>query len=262
MTYQSILGPIKPFYYLSIPLSYPINYINSSVYSFVFEFNNNVITFFTLKQEYLQKTKELDALKIKEQLFTEADAENIRLRSLLDLKSTESQPIIVTRIIAKSLDKWSDILILDKGIEDGVQKDMAVRSINGLIGKILSSNKKFSRLNLITDKNFSVAVRLQSSRLSAILSGTGSNNCILKYIPDEETVTIGDKVITSGLDCLFPQGIPVGEVKTVNKSNSGLFQDVVVKPFENPHKLEEVAVIVNTAQQSTQSISDKVKSEK
>ncbi|MBF0542367.1 MAG: rod shape-determining protein MreC [Nitrospirae bacterium] len=251
MTYQNIKGPLKPFYYLSIPLSYPINYINSAVYSFVDDFNTSIVSFFTLRQEYLQNTKALNDLKIKEQLFKEIQLENIRLQSLLDFKSTEEKPLIVSRIIAKSEDKWSDILILDKGISDGVQKDMPVRSINGLVGKVLSSNKHFSRLNLITDKNFSVAVRLQTSRLSAILSGTGSNNCILKYIPDEETVTIGDKVITSGLDTLFPEGIPVGEVKSVNKSNTGLFQEIAVKPYEDPHKLEEIIIIVNTEQPYT-----------
>lgn len=257
MTYQNIKGPLKPFYYLSIPLSYPINYINSVVFSIVDELNNNILTFFSLREENLQKTKQLNDLKIKEQLFTETQLENIRLQSLLDFKSNAEKPLIVSRIIAKSEDKWSDVLILDKGTADGVQKDMPVRSINGLVGKVLSSNKHFSRLNLITDKNFSVAVRLQTSRLSAILSGTGSNNCILKYIPDEDTVTIGDKVITSGLDTLYPEGIPVGEIKSVNKSNTGLFQEIVVKPYEDPHKLEEILIIVSSEQPFTQSTSNK-----
>lgn len=257
MTYQNIKGPLKLFYYLSIPLNYSINYISTEVYSIVYGIKNNFVTYSTLKEDYFRQLKELNRFKLKEQAFTEAQLENIRLRKLFDIKSDEKQSIIIARIIAKSQYEWSDILILDKGIVDGVNKDMAVRSINGLVGKILLSDKYFSRLILITDKSFSAAVRLEESRLSAILSGSGSNDCILKYIPDEETVTVGDKVITSGLDMLFREGIPIGEVVSVKKSTTGLFQDIIVKPYENSHKLEEVMIIVNTGLPFTQDIFNK-----
>ena len=244
MTYQNIKGPLKPFYYLSIPLSYPINYINSGVYSFVYGIKNTFITFSSLKKDNLRLKKELDILLLKEQLFSENRLGNIRLHDLLALQSSDEHNTITANIISKSQDKWSDTLILDKGKDQGVNKDMAVRGIKGLVGKISNSKGHFSRLNLITDKSFSVAVRLYNSRLSAIMSGTGSNDCILKYIPDEETVIVGDKVITSGLDELFPEGIPVGEVKSVTKSKTGLFQDVIVKPYANPLKLDEVIIII------------------
>jgi rod shape-determining protein MreC len=111
------------------------------------------------------------------------------------------------------------------------------------VGKIVAVSASSSSLLLLTDLNFSVAVRLQESRREGILSGTGLRKCQLKYIPQEEVVKLGVAVITSGLDSLFPEGIPVGYISKVNKKGTALFQDIEVTPFADDTKVEEVAII-------------------
>jgi rod shape-determining protein MreC len=111
------------------------------------------------------------------------------------------------------------------------------------VGKIAEVSTSSSSLLLLTDLNLSVAVRLQGSRREGILSGTGLGKCQLKYIPLEEEVKVGEAVITSGLDSLFPQGIPVGFVSKVDKKGTGLFQNIEVTPSEDNAEVEEIAII-------------------
>ncbi len=120
---------------------------------------------------------------------------------------------------------------------------MTAITSRGLVGKISNVSGSYSSLLLITDINFSSAARLQKSRAEGVLSGTGFQKCKLKYIPHEEHVETGDIVITSGLDKLFPNGIPMGSVSKVNKKGPGLFQDIEVLPFEDTEKTEEIVII-------------------
>ena len=114
----------------------------------------------------------------------------------------------------------------------------------GLVGKIIGVSTSSSSLLLLTDLNFSVAVRLQESRREEILSGTGLRKCQLKYVPHDEEVKVGVAVMTSGLDSLFPQGVPVGYVSKVEKKGTGLFQNIEVTPFQDNAEVEEVAIII------------------
>ena len=102
----------------------------------------------------------------------------------------------------------------------------------------------YAYLLLLNDINFSASVRLQGSRAEGVLSGTGSRKCTLKYVPFEDEIKAGDIVITSGLDMLFPPGIPVGYVTKVdNKTGEGYFQYIEVQPFQESTKIEEVVIV-------------------
>lgn len=186
---------------------------------------------------------EIARLRIEQQKYQEVFFENRRLKNLLLLKEKEPRYVTAAHIIAKSTDQWSNMLILDKGSSDGVKKDMTVITHQGLVGKISHVTDSYSYLLLLTDINFSSAARIQKSRVEGILSGKGFNKCILKYIPYDESVVIGDIVITSGLDTLFPKGIPIGYISKVNKEGTTLFQHIEVVPFEDTAKIEEVVII-------------------
>jgi len=169
--------------------------------------------------------------------------ENKRLKDLLSLKEIEQRYITSAHVIARSTDRWSNTFIIDKGATDGIEKDMAVVSNQGLAGKISGVSESYSHLLLLTDMSFSAAARLQESRIEGVLTGTGFRKCTLKYIPYEEEVKKGDIVITSGLDLLFPPGIPLGYVSKVDKSNIGIFQKIEVLPFVDSTRLEVVTII-------------------
>ena len=141
------------------------------------------------------------------------------------------------------MEQWSNTVVLDKGLSDGVGKDMIAVTNTGLVGKISGVSRSFSYLLFLSDINFSAAARLQQSRLEGVISGTGFRRCQLKYVPYEEKIKKGDIVITSGLDLLFPPGIPIGYVSKINKKDIGLFQDIEVTPFTDDAKIEFVSII-------------------
>jgi rod shape-determining protein MreC len=195
------------------------------------------------EEENIRLKEELSRVLRERQEYREVFLENERLRELLALKEKEHDYVTSARIIARSTDQWSNTVILDKGLADGVMKDMIAVTEKGLVGKISGSSHSYSYLLLLADINFSAAARLQESRTEGVISGTGFRKCQLKYIPDEEEVKKGNIVITSGLDSFFPEGIPVGYVSKVDKRAFGFFQDIEVRPFVDDTKIEIVAII-------------------
>jgi rod shape-determining protein MreC len=94
----------------------------------------------------------------------------------------------------------------------------------------------------LTDPNFSVSVRVERTRVEGVVSGTGTNLCVLKYIPLEEDIVVGDILITSGTDGIFPEGIKVGVIRKVERKK-GFFQNIEVIPYQSDSKIEDVAII-------------------
>lgn len=199
----------------------------------------------TLREEENRKLKkQIDELLLERGKYHETFLENRRLKDLLRLMEEKTGFSASARIIARGPDNWINTMVLNKGLKHGVEKDMSAVTPKGLAGKIFNVSDSFSHILLITDINFSASVRLQDSRKEGILSGTGSKKCILKYIPYEEEVKTGDIVITSGLDSLFPPGIPIGYVSIVdNKGSGGHFQYIEVIPFQDDTKIEEVLIV-------------------
>lgn len=198
---------------------------------------------FLREEENIRLKAEIDRLLIEKQRYKEVILENRRLRELLSLKERTSNYVTTAQIIARGPDQWSNTFVIDKGLFSGVKKDMIAITSKGLVGKISEVFDSYSHLLLLTDINFSVAVRLQKSRLEGIVSGTGLRKCQLKYIPYDEDIKGGEILITSGLDFLFPEGIPVGYISKFDKTGSGLFQSIEVTPFVDNRRIEEVVII-------------------
>jgi len=187
--------------------------------------------------------KRIDELLLERSRYQEAVLENKRLKELLKLIESRQQYIAAAKVLSRGTDQWSHTLVLDKGQKDGVSKDMSAITPKGLAGKIFEVTGSYSKLLLLTDINFSASVRLQESRKEGVISGTGSRMAILKYIPYEDEVKIGDIVITSGLDQLFPPGVPVGFISKIDKKGSDHFQYIEVTPYADDSKIEEVLII-------------------
>jgi len=239
MTYQSKKEHLLPLRFLNNTLNGFHAIVNSVKDSVTSPFKKMLIR----EEENTRLKAELNRLLEEQQKYQEALLENRRLRELLSLKEKDHRYVTASRVIARGADQWSNTFVLDKGLSDGVTKDMTAITPKGLIGKISGVYSSYSYLLLLTDLNFSAAVRLQESRREGIISGMGLRKCQLKYIPLEEEVKVGNIIITSGLDSLFPQGIPVGYISKVDKKGAGLFQNIEVTPFEDNSKVEEVAII-------------------
>lgn len=239
MTYQSRTKHFLPFQFLNTPLIRFQAFLSSLKDSVKAPFKVMLLR----EEENSRLKAELDKLLKEKQKYEEAFLENRRLKQLLSLKEKEQRYVAAARVIARGFDQWSNTFVLDKGLSAGIQEDMTAITTKGLVGKISEVSNSYSYLLLLTDINFSVAVRLQEGRTEGIISGTGLRKCQLKYIPYDEEVKVGDVLITSGLDSLFPKGIPVGYVSKVNKKGSSLFKNIEVTPLADNRTIEEVIIL-------------------
>jgi rod shape-determining protein MreC len=239
MTYQS-----NRKYFLPLEsLSNVLNIFHEMKISLKDSFTSPFKRMLLREQENKSLKEELSGLLKEQQKWQETFLENKKLKDILALKEKEQGYVTAARVIARTVEQWSNTFILDKGLSDGIAKDMVAVTDKGLVGKISAVSNSYSHLLLLSDINFSAAARLQTSRAEGIISGTGFRKCRLKYVPYEEEVKKGDIVITSGLDLLFPPGIPIGFVSEVNKKNIGIFQEIEVIPFADNSKIEVVAII-------------------
>lgn len=166
--------------------------------------------------------------------------ENILLKELLGLKGSEKRIVTFARVIRRGVARWTSAVVIDKGEDEGVRKDMAVITPKGLVGKVLMANRDFSEVLLLDDVNFRIAVRFLGSRSEGIASGTGQGVTV-RYVPKDVEIIKGDWVITSGLDGIFPEGILVGYVSEVREKE--FFREVSLKTSQDLKGLEFVAVL-------------------
>jgi rod shape-determining protein MreC len=239
MTYQSRTEPFMPFQFLRTFLNTVNSYIESAETTV-----EDASLIVTAREEDIKELKEeIRMLKLEKMMSREAEEENIRLREVLALKVREPRFVASARVISRGSDRWSNTFVVDKGGAHRVEKDMAVVTPEGLLGKVFEVEEEFSRVLLIDDARFSVAVRLENARPEAVLRGAGPGKCELKYLETHYAVREHDVLITSGLDSLFPPGIPVGRVSTVMTSDHELFHHVEVVPHVDSRTVEEVIII-------------------
>lgn len=239
MTYQSRKG----YSLTGAPFSSLINTLSSSLTSITDAIKRPFKAIALRNEENRVLREQVDELLLERMKYQEALFENRRMKDLLKLYDTWENAITAARIIARGTNDWSHTFVIDKGLNDGIVKDAVAITPKGLAGKVYNVSGSYADLLLVTDINFSVSVRLQESRKEGILSGAGTVKTVLKYIPPEEEIKAGEVVVTSGLDRLFPPGIPVGYVSRVDRQGSGYFQHIEVTPFVDNARIEEVLIL-------------------
>jgi len=172
---------------------------------------------------------------------SELDIENARLRGLLDFRRTLQGDVLTARIIGRDATGLARTLVIDRGEADGVVKGAAALAPQGVVGQIFLASRHAARILLISDHNSGVDAVVERTRARGIVQGT-VDGCGLKYVKRTEDVQVGDTVATSGLDGIFPKGLPVGTVVSVDKRGQGLFQSAEVTPRVDFDRLEEVLV--------------------
>jgi rod shape-determining protein MreC len=195
------------------------------------------------KAENERLRKRIQQLEAEKNRLLEAEATNRRLQQLLDFRSQLPPVAVTATIIANSASTWFQSCLLDKGSADGVHKGMAAVTPLGVVGQVISTAARSSKVLLITDHNSGVDAVVQRTRARGIVSGSLEQKTILKYVKRSEDIQVGDRLITSGLDGVFPKGLMVGTVTKVQKQNLGLFQYIEVAPAVSLSRTEEVLVV-------------------
>ena len=194
-----------------------------------------------VRQENRDLQQQIQQLQL-EQVRLKQDAEQShRLQSLLGFKEQFIAQTTAAQVIGSSGSEQSRIVYLDKGSNQGIRRDMAVISGDGVVGKVILVFADTSQVLLINDQSSGVGAILEQSRLQGILKGKASGELILDKIMSDEEVKPGEKVLTSGGDQIFPKGLPIGTVAKV--STGGQFLQVTLRPSAALDHLEEVLVI-------------------
>ena len=185
--------------------------------------------------------EELNQLRVEHAVMNELLIENERLRDALTFKRLNTSASVIAQVIGKELSPLSSTMTINKGSSDGIQKDMAVITPTGVIGKIHAVLPGSSKVILLTDPANTLAVRVQRNREEGLLEGK-LINCALKYVSYYTDIQKGDLLVTSGLDGIYPKGLAVATVVSVTKREASAFQTVVAEPVARFSRLEEVLV--------------------
>lgn len=186
---------------------------------------------------------ENDALKLQITQLQGKAAEADRLAALLKFRQTNTDvPMVSARVIGGSADSASQTVYLDRGERDGVRRNMGVITPDGVVGKVIESYKDTSQVLLLTDKDSGVGAKLADSGLQSPVGGTGEPLLSMKYIPTDDDVNTGERVVTSGMDRIFPKDLPVGTIADIKAGYP--FKQIRVRPAANLQRLEEVFVLL------------------
>ena len=173
----------------------------------------------------------------------EDESINRRLRELMDFRLDLPAGAVTASVISNSASTWFNSMILDKGKKDGVEKGMGVVSPLGVVGQVVSVTSRSAKVLLITDSHSGVDAVVQRSRARGIITGSLDNGTIMKYVKRSDDIKEGDRLVTSGLDGVFPKGLLIGAASKVNKKSIGLFQYVEVTLAVDPARIEEVLIV-------------------
>jgi len=186
--------------------------------------------------------RELEQLKLETAITNELLIENERLRDLLGFKKLQPLNSVTAQVIGKESSPSSRTVTINKGAEDGIDKDMAVITAAGVVGKVHAVLPGIAKVILLTDPGSTLAVRVQRNREEGLLEGKLAR-CALKYVSYYADIQEGDLLVTSGLDGIYPKGLPVARVVKVTKHEASAFQTVVAEPTVGLSRLEEALVL-------------------
>lgn len=226
-------------------------FIFSPIQKWLWQTGKSISIFFETISEIKNLKRENEELKLRiahflaeNEKLKELKKENEILREALNLGLKEEFELKLTQIIGKDISQ--DFILIDKGFKDGLSEGFPViTQQKSLVGKITKAYKNFSKVQLITAKNFSFDVKISEKEIFGLAKGKGNFRISLELIPREKEIIIGDKVLTSTLGGKFPAGILVGEIKNIKRPDISPFQEAEIQPAFNIQKLDFLFVITN-----------------
>src|SRR5438105_2868633 len=160
--------------------------------------------------------RENDALKLRVAQLEGKAAEADRLGALLHFRQSQADvPMVAARVIGGSPGTGSLTIQLDRGEHDGIRKDMGVITPDGVVGKIIETYPNTSQVLLLTDKESGVGAKFADSGIQHPVGGVGESMLSMKYVPNDDDVNVGQRVVTSGKDRIFPRDLPVGTMRSM-----------------------------------------------
>jgi rod shape-determining protein MreC len=194
----------------------------------------------------LQKT--IDRLRLEQASLLEDAKQGQRLQALLDFQQKYIYKTVAAQAIGASGSDQARVFYLDKGSADGLDRDMAVITPDGIVGKVRDVFQHTAQVLAINDQTSGAGVILETTRTRGILRGNAAGQTQIVGILADQRIQPGEKVLTAGGDQIFPRGLAVGVVqKIVRDPDRDAFIDIIVAPAAHIDRLDEVLVITSIA---------------
>jgi rod shape-determining protein MreC len=201
------------------------------------------INLIDVKKRNGELKKRIEVMELENQKLVELEKENERLKQLLRMVDEQPQQLIAARVVGEDVMNWFKCIIIDKGKNSGVHPRMPVITPAGVVGQTVEVGTWQTKVMIINDTNSALDVYSAGKHTRGIIEGTGQTVLKMKYVLKNDDLEVGDRLITSGKDALYPVGLALGIVIRIDKTRPGLFSDIDVMPFNNFKKLDEVLVV-------------------
>jgi rod shape-determining protein MreC len=196
-----------------------------------------------LKERLTQVEQELNGAR-------QASAENERLKALLDLKEQTKLQSVPARVIARDASAWFNTITINRGSSSGIETNMPVVTGGGIVGRIIAVGPWSSQVMLITDEKAGAGAVVgqlgQSGALGAVRGRPDLGVALIemRYVSGLEKVELGDSVMTTGQDGIYPPGLNVGKVVDVKQGTATQAHQILIQPGAQLDRMEEVAVLL------------------
>jgi rod shape-determining protein MreC len=162
---------------------------------------------------------------------------------LLELRGRTELQTTAAEVIASSVAPEFRTLTIDKGSQQGLLTDMAVIAPTGIVGRVVSPTARASKVQLLIDRNAAAGSLVERSRAQGVVTGRGDGLLRMEYVDEIAELAVGDTVVTSGIDGIFPKGFVIGRIERIDRSGGG-YKEILVKPAVDFTTLEEVLVVL------------------
>lgn len=197
-----------------------------------------------------QLTHEVDELKIRLQATMRERDENQRLRDILNLREKLPLKLVAGEVIGGTAKApISRIISINRGSKDGIAPQMPVVTPSGVVGMTIEASPFSAKVQLMSDVSSAIGAMLSRNNTAGILSGTGTELCVLKYLPLNADIKVGDPVVTSGQDGIFPEGFRIGKVTRIVKEE--LYVSAEVTPYQSSAALKEIVILLQNKNQNS-----------
>jgi rod shape-determining protein MreC len=165
------------------------------------------------------------------------------LLATLGLRDRSNLKTLAAEVIGAGATTDFKTVTIDKGSSDGVRADLAVMASAGVVGRVVVSSARAAKVQLLVDRNAAAGVLIERSRSQGVAIGAGDGLLRMEYVSEVADVAIGDTVVTSGIDGIYPKGYVVGKVEAVEKSGNN-YKQILVRPAVDFSSVEEVLVVL------------------
>lgn len=230
-------------------LTSPIEYTYHGFVKSVTNLWENYLWLINVAKERDDLLVQLKQLEAQNSRLIEFRHENERLRSLLQFKEDSAAEGVTAPVIGRDPSNWIRTITVGAGVRDGISTSLPAVDGHAIVGQTTAVAENISRILLLTDSTSAIDALVQSSRAPGIVEGSTEGQLMMRYVLKDYDVKLGDRVISSGLDGVYPKGRLIGVVTHVDKNVSGLFQHIVIEPRVDFNRLETVLILTSSVLQ-------------